>query len=63
MVIDDFMAYAREHWERIRAVLLAGSYQPMPVKGVEIPEATGGTRRDSKWALFAARYWNKAATY
>lgn len=44
MIIDDFMAYAREHWEKIRAALLAGSYHPMPVKRVEIPKATGGTR-------------------
>jgi len=44
MPINDFMAYAREHWDAIRASLLAGTYQPMPVKRVEIPKATGGTR-------------------
>lgn len=44
MPIDDFMAYAREHWDAIRAALLAGTYQPLPVKRVEIPKATGGTR-------------------
>jgi RNA-directed DNA polymerase len=44
MPIDDFMAYAREHWDSIRAALLAGTYQPLPVKRVEIPKATGGTR-------------------
>jgi len=44
MPIDDFMAYAREHWDTIRAALLAGTYQPLPVKRVEIPKATGGTR-------------------
>jgi RNA-directed DNA polymerase len=42
--VDDFMAYAREQWETIRASLLAGSYHPVPVKRVEIPKATGGTR-------------------
>lgn len=44
MPIADFMAFAREHWEEIRASLLAGTYQPLPVKRVEIPKATGGTR-------------------
>jgi RNA-directed DNA polymerase len=44
MPIDDFMVYAREHWDAIRVSLLAGTYQPLPVKRVEIPKATGGTR-------------------
>jgi len=44
MPIDDFMAFAREHWEEIRSSIYAGTYQPLPVKRVEIPKATGGTR-------------------
>jgi len=44
MPLDDFMAYAREHWDTIRASLYAGTYQPLPVKRVEIPKATGCTR-------------------
>ena len=44
MPVDDFMAYAREHWVQIRAALLAGTYQPLPVKRVEIPKPTGGKR-------------------
>ena len=44
MPVDDFLAYAREQWDTIRALLLAGTYQPLPVKRVEIPKATGGTR-------------------
>jgi RNA-directed DNA polymerase len=44
MPVEDFMAYAREHWDAIRASLLAGTYQPLPVKRVEIPKPTGGTR-------------------
>ena len=44
MPIDDFMAYAREHWEEIRSSIFAGTYKPLPVKRVEIPKATGGTR-------------------
>lgn len=44
MPIDDFMAFAREHWEKIRSSIFAGTYKPLPVKRVEIPKATGGTR-------------------
>jgi RNA-directed DNA polymerase len=44
MPIDDFMAYAREHWEKIRSSIFAGTYTPLPVKRVEIPKATGGSR-------------------
>jgi len=38
------MDFAREQWETIRSSLLAGTYQPLPVKRVEIPKPTGGTR-------------------
>ena len=44
MPVEDFMAYAREHWDAIRSLLLAGTYQPLPVKRLEIPKPTGGTR-------------------
>ncbi len=41
MPIDDFMAYAWEHWPAIRSSIFANSYKPLPVKRVEIPKATG----------------------
>ena len=44
MSIKAFPVFARENWENIRQSLLAGTYQPLPVKRVEIPKATGGTR-------------------
>ena len=44
MPVDHFMAHARKHWDKIRASLCAGTYQPLPVKRVEIPKSTGGTR-------------------
>jgi len=44
MSVDEFLDYAREHWDGIRVSLFAGTYQPLPVKRVEIPKATGGTR-------------------
>jgi len=44
MTVEDFMAYAREHWASIREAIRAGTYQPRPVKRVEIPKPTGGLR-------------------
>ena len=44
MSIDEFPEFARAQWDRIRESLLAGTYQPSPVKRVEIPKPTGGTR-------------------
>jgi retron-type reverse transcriptase len=44
MSIDAFLDFARDEWEKIRKELLAGAYQPSPVRRVEIPKATGGTR-------------------
>jgi RNA-directed DNA polymerase len=44
MAIDQFPAFARNKWPEIRQSLLAGTYQPKPVKRVEIAKPTGGTR-------------------
>jgi len=44
MSIEDFPEFARNNWDAIRESLLAGTYQPLPVRRVEIPKATGGTR-------------------
>jgi RNA-directed DNA polymerase len=44
MRVDDLPAYLREHWPTIRDQLLDGSYKPQPVRRVEIPKASGGTR-------------------
>jgi RNA-directed DNA polymerase len=44
MSIDDFPEFAHVQWDSIRDSLLAGTYQPSPVKRVEIPKPTGGTR-------------------
>ena len=45
MTIDDAKDYLREHWPSIRSQLLAGTYQPKPVKRVEIPKPDGGVRK------------------
>ena len=44
ITIEEFPDYLREYWERIREELFAGSYQPSPVRRVEIPKTTGGFR-------------------
>src|SRR6202050_214313 len=43
--IDAAKDYLREHWPNIRAQLLEGTYQPQPVKRVEIPKPDGGIRK------------------
>ena len=45
MTIDDAGDHLREHWPNIRSQLLEGSYQPQPVKRVEIPKPEGGVRK------------------
>jgi RNA-directed DNA polymerase len=41
MSVDDFPAFAQEHWPTIRQALLDGTYQPSPVRRVEIPKPKG----------------------
>jgi RNA-directed DNA polymerase len=45
MTIEDFPAFAREHWPRIRQALRDETYQPSPVRRTEIPKRhSHGTR-------------------
>lgn len=41
MTIDEFPAFAREHWSAIRQALLDGTYSPQAVRRVEIPKPLG----------------------
>jgi RNA-directed DNA polymerase len=43
--IDDTKVDLREHWPTIRSQLLAGTYQPQPVKRVNLPKPDGGVRK------------------
>ncbi len=43
--IEEFAAYARKNWKGVRQSLLQGEYRPLPVKRVEIPKDSGGTRQ------------------
>ncbi len=44
MTVEELEPYLREHWQRIREQLLAGSYRPSAVRRKQIPKSGGGVR-------------------
>jgi len=44
MTTEELLPYLWGNWERIRGELLAGTYQPSPVKRQQIPKSGGGVR-------------------
>ena len=44
MTVDELPEHLRRDWESIRVKLEAGTYQPSPVRRVEIPKPKGGVR-------------------
>lgn len=44
MSVDELASYLKDHWPTIKAQLLDGTYEPKPVRRVEIPKASGGKR-------------------
>jgi RNA-directed DNA polymerase len=44
VIIEAFPEYLKEHWPCVREELFAGTYQPSPVRRVEIPKSIGGFR-------------------
>ena len=45
MTVDQLPGYLKQHWPVIREQLMNGTYQPKPVKRVEIPKPDGGVRK------------------
>jgi RNA-directed DNA polymerase len=45
MTVMELSPYLVTHWEGLREQLLAGTYQPQPVRRAEIPKPGGGTRQ------------------
>jgi RNA-directed DNA polymerase len=45
MTVKKLSSYLKKHWPQIREQLLAGTYNPEPVKRVEIPKPDGGIRK------------------
>lgn len=44
MTTGQLRGHLRQHWEQIKAHLLEGTYQPQPVRRVDIPKPGGGAR-------------------
>ena len=45
MTVEELPGYLKEHWPTHRDQLLTGTYQPKPVRRVEIPKEGGGVRK------------------
>jgi RNA-directed DNA polymerase len=45
MTVQQLPGFLKQHWPVIREQLLSGTYEPQPVKRVEIPKPDGGKRK------------------
>src|SRR6266404_5976451 len=45
MTVQQLPEHLKQHWPAIREQLLSGTYQPQPVRRVEIPKPDGGVRK------------------
>src|SRR5260370_10311870 len=45
MTVGAITDYLKQHWPAIREQLLNGTYEPRPVRRVEIPKPDGGVRK------------------
>jgi RNA-directed DNA polymerase len=45
MTVGGITDHLKQHWPAIREQLLNGTYEPKPVRRVEIPKPDGGVRK------------------
>src|ERR1039458_9755242 len=45
MTVEELPEYLEQHWPAIREQLMSGTYEPKPVRRVEIPKPDGGVRK------------------
>src|SRR5258707_7263713 len=45
MTVNRIKDYLKQHWPAIREQLLSGTYEPKPVRRVEIAKPDGGVRK------------------
>ena len=45
MTVEQLPGYLKQYWPAIREQLLSGTYEPQPVRRVEIPKPDGGVRK------------------
>ena len=45
MTVEALPGYLQQHWPALRLALLTGTYQPSPVKRVDLPKPGGGMRK------------------
>lgn len=45
MTVKELPGYLKRRWPKIRGQLMSGTYEPLPVKRVEIPKPGGGIRQ------------------
>ena len=49
MTVGGITDYLKQHWPAIREQLLNGTYEPKPVRRVEIPKPDGGGVRNGQY--------------
>src|SRR5216683_487944 len=62
MTVDEITGYLKQHWPAIREQLLQGTYEPQPVRRVEIPKPDGGGVRKLGIPSVLDRFIQQAVT-
>jgi len=60
MTVEELPGYLQQHWPAIREQLLNGTYEPKPVRRVEIPKPDGGGMRKLGIPTVLDRYVQQA---